>query len=129
MRREVSNLTLPCFEILPVECLPLHFVMKIKYFTHLKPLIITYNFVTSFTYPTYFTLPFFFFIGVHLDWQTLITLFLLHMEIYLILTLLHPRAQIKLLSSFYLLYLSTYLPRLNYLVRYLFSILQHEIEK
>jgi len=69
------------------------------------------------TLPT-LTWYFFFFIWVHLDWQTLITLFLLHMKVYLNLTLLHPRAQIKLLSSFYLLYLSTYLPRLNSLVRF-----------
>ena len=37
---------------------------------------------------------------------------------YLILTLYHPRAQIKLMSSFYFLYLSNDLPRLNCLVRF-----------
>ena len=76
-----------------------------------------YNHVTTYpsTHPTIFVL----FIRVHLSWQTLIIFlfFSFTIEIYLSLSLLHQRAQIKLLSSFYLLYLSTYLPRLNSLVR------------
>ena len=45
---------------------------------------------------------FHFFLRVYLDWQTLIKLpFLLHGDTYLSLHLLHPRAQIKLLSSFF----------------------------
>ena len=118
---EVSYLSLPCSNCIKCNvCLAL--VRKVKINTF-RSIFIT-SIILQHHLPNLPTLAwhFFFFIRVHLDWQTLITLFLLHMEVYLNLTLLHPRAQNKLLSSFYLFYLSTYLPRLNCLVRFYFSI-------
>ena len=123
----VSYLTLSCLNCIKCNiCLVLVIKVKNNTFQRHYPsqVILPHHLPTLPTLAWHF----FFFIMVHLNKQTLITLFLLHMEVYLNLTWLHPRAHIKLLSSFYSLCLSTYLPRLNILVRFYSLLLKHEIQ-
>ncbi len=115
---EVSYLTLSCL-ISSSEMSALHFVIKVKFNTFRNIFHHKYHSATPSTYPAYFILAFFLlYLGVLRLANPYQSSFSFTWRAYLSLHLLHPRAQIKLLISLYLLYLSIYLPSLNSLVRF-----------